>query len=101
MAVLIRGAEIFDGGGGAPFFGDVLVRGEKIEAVGPHLPAPPDAEVLDAKGRMLCPGFIDIHRHADVQPLLGWDAQAELRQGITTSVSRICFGKRRQESGHS
>ena len=43
MAVLIRGAEIFDGGGGAPFFGDVLVRGEKIEAVGPHLPAPPDA----------------------------------------------------------
>lgn len=90
MAVLIRGAEIFDGGGGAPFFGDVLVRGEKIEAVGPHLPAPPDAEVLDAKGRMLCPGFIDIHRHADVQPLLGWDAQAELRQGITTSVSGNC-----------
>ena len=56
MAVLIRGAEIFDGGGGAPFFGDVLVRGEKIEAVGPHLPAPPDAEVF------LCPfGKIENH----------------------------------------
>lgn len=93
MAVLIRGAEIFDGGGGAPFFGDVLVRGEKIEAVGPHLPAPPDAEVLDAKGRMLCPGFIDIHRHADVQPLVAGTrrpscGRASRRRFPATAASR-------------
>lgn len=71
MVVLIRGAQIYDGGGGAPFLGDVLVQGETIEAVGPGLPAPPGAAVLEAAGKMLCPGFIDIHRHADVQPLLG------------------------------
>ena len=90
MVVLIRGAQIYDGGGGAPFLGDVLVQGETIEAVGPGLPAPPGAAVLEAAGKMLCPGFIDIHRHADVQPLLGWSAEAELRQGITTSVSGNC-----------
>lgn len=90
MVVLIRGAQIYDGGGGAPFLGDVLVQGETIEAVGPGLPAPPGAAVLEAAGKMLCPGFIDIHRHADVQPLLGWSAEAELRQGITASVSGNC-----------
>jgi len=44
--------------------GDVLVDGDKIVAVGPELPAPPDAEVLDAEGRVLMPGFVDCHTHA-------------------------------------
>lgn len=44
--------------------GDVLVDGDKITAVAPELPAPPDAEVLDAEGRVLMPGFVDCHTHA-------------------------------------
>ncbi len=44
--------------------GDVLVDGDKIVAVGPELPAPPDAEVIDAEGRVLMPGFVDCHTHA-------------------------------------
>lgn len=44
--------------------GDVLVQDGKIAAVGPTLPAPADAEVIDADGRVLMPGFIDCHTHA-------------------------------------
>ena len=43
--------------------GSVLVDGEKIVAVGPHVDAPPDAERLDATGCVVMPGFVDTHRH--------------------------------------
>lgn len=44
--------------------GDVLVADDKIAAVGPRLDAPADAEIIDANGRVLLPGFIDCHTHA-------------------------------------
>lgn len=44
--------------------GDVLVQDGKIAAVGSDLPAPPDAEVIEADGRVVMPGFIDCHTHA-------------------------------------
>jgi imidazolonepropionase len=44
--------------------GDVLVRDGKIAAVGPDLPAPGDAEIVEADGRVLMPGFVDCHTHA-------------------------------------
>ncbi|PBI95804.1 Atrazine chlorohydrolase [Variovorax boronicumulans] len=42
---------------------DLLIDGDRIAAVGPNLQAPPDAEVIDAKGMVLMPGLIDGHRH--------------------------------------
>ncbi|MFA1541277.1 amidohydrolase family protein [Actinomadura monticuli] len=42
---------------------DVLVEDGRIAAVGPGLPAPADAEVVDATGRIVMPGFVDTHRH--------------------------------------
>lgn len=44
--------------------GEVLVAEGKIAAVGEKLEAPPDAEVIDAAGRVLMPGFVDCHTHA-------------------------------------
>ncbi len=44
--------------------GDVLIQGDKIAAVAPELPVPPDTEVIDADGRVLMPGFVDCHTHA-------------------------------------
>ena len=44
--------------------GDVLVTGGAIAAVGPTVEAPADSEVIDAKGRVLMPGFVDCHTHA-------------------------------------
>lgn len=44
--------------------GEVLVTGDRIAAVGPKVEAPPEAEVIDANGRVLMPGFVDCHTHA-------------------------------------
>lgn len=44
--------------------GEVLVVGDKIAAVGPKVEAPADAQVIDAAGRVLMPGFVDCHTHA-------------------------------------
>ena len=82
--ILFRHAQIYDGTGQKPFLGDVLVRNDRIAEV------PEDTEILEADGKLLCPGFIDIHCHADVQPLLNSKSEAEFRQGITTAVSGNC-----------
>ena len=60
---------LFTGGrvvsGSAVVEADVLVDGEKIAAVAPHIDAP-DAEVVDVTGKLLLPGFIDAHTHFDL-----------------------------------
>ncbi|MBP2330341.1 cytosine/adenosine deaminase-related metal-dependent hydrolase [Kibdelosporangium banguiense] len=60
--------------------GDVLVRGERIEQVGRELPAPDDAEVIDATGGILMPGMIDTHRHMWQTALRGFGADWTLTQ---------------------
>ena len=44
--------------------GDVLITADKITAVGPRIEAPVGAEIIEAQGRVLMPGFIDCHTHA-------------------------------------
>ncbi len=44
--------------------GEVLLEGDRIAAVGPKVEAPAGAEVIDANGRVLMPGFVDCHTHA-------------------------------------
>lgn len=62
--VIIRGGTIYDGGEGAPFVGDVAIRGDQIVHVGPPggFTAP---RIVDAKGMIVAPGFVDPHTHAD------------------------------------
>lgn len=54
---------------------DIWIQGDKISAVAPELPLPPDAEVIDADGRVLMPGFVDCHTHAcgPSAPLDEWE----------------------------
>ncbi|MBJ7438691.1 MAG: amidohydrolase family protein [Sphingopyxis sp.] len=62
--VIIRGGTIYDGGEGEPFVGDVAIRGDRIVHVG-RLGRYTAARVIDAKGMIVAPGFIDPHTHAD------------------------------------
>ena len=62
-ATLIRGAHIFDGTGAAASVGDVLIRSDRIVAVGPNIRAPRGARVVDARGLTLLPGLHDLHTH--------------------------------------
>ena len=84
---VIRGGTVIDGNGGAPFRADIGIRGGKIAAVGSCGEA---AQTLDAAGRYVTPGFLDIHRHGDAAVFRPGFGRAELRQGLTTIVNGNC-----------
>lgn len=89
LDTLIRDARVIDGTGRAAFTTDVALRDGLVEAIG----ALGDAqafEVIDARGRVLTPGFIDIHRHADAAVFRAGFGRAELSQGLTTLVNGNC-----------
>jgi imidazolonepropionase-like amidohydrolase len=61
--LLIRGARIFDGTGAPAAVGNVLVRGDRIVAVGARVRAPRRSRTVDARGLTLIPGLHDLHTH--------------------------------------
>ncbi len=92
--LLVRGGIVVDGTGADPYQADVAILGDRLEAVG-TLPDDVGArEVLDASGRAVTPGFVDVHLHTDTAPLSGDpDTQGglpSLRQGVTTEVGGNC-----------
>jgi N-acyl-D-aspartate/D-glutamate deacylase len=90
--LILENAMVLDGSGGEPFGGSVGIKDGLIAAVG-GLEEAEAAKRIDAGGRVVCPGFIDVHSHADLA--LFRDDAAELlqplvRQGITTFVGGNC-----------
>ena len=81
--ILIRGGSV------AAFAADVALSGGRIAAVG-DLRGASAAQVWDASGKTVTPGFIDIHRHADAALLRPGFGAAELCQGLTTIVNGNC-----------
>lgn len=86
---LIRNASILDGSGSPAVRGDVAVSGKTIAAIG-RLDNAAAAYTIDAAGRTLTPGFIDVHRHADAALFRPDFGKAELAQGLTTILSGNC-----------
>lgn len=84
-AITITGARIVDGTGTAPRRGSVRIENDRIVAVGDAKPKDGDT-VVDAKGLVLAPGFIDIHNHSTSGLLQDPAAETQVAQGITTIV---------------
>ncbi len=84
--LVIENARIVDGTGAPAFLGGVRIEAGSITHVGPDVSPGPGAEVVDAGGRVLAPGFVDTHSHADRGILDELDAVAAVSQGITTIV---------------
>src|SRR5262245_65098634 len=63
MDLLIRNGRIVDPANGVDAPGDVLIQAGRVVRVGPRLEAPAGIETIDAEGRVIAPGFIDIHVH--------------------------------------
>jgi N-acyl-D-amino-acid deacylase len=84
--LIIRGGTVYDGSGGAPHAADVLVAGDRIARVAQNIRSA-GAEVIDARGLAVAPGFIDIHAHTDTVLLTHPLAESKLRQGVTTEVA--------------
>ncbi len=84
--VLIAGGTVIDGSGGTPYRADVAISGDRIVRVS-RSPLERDSatRVIDATGRVVAPGFIDLHAHLD--PLLRLPgAESAVRQGVTTAL---------------
>jgi N-acyl-D-aspartate/D-glutamate deacylase len=87
--MIIRGGKLVDGNGGVPFRGDVAVKDGLIVEVAPRVDGTA-RRVIDATGRLVTPGFVDIHTHYDGQ--VTWDDQMSPSSGhgVTTVVMGNC-----------
>jgi N-acyl-D-amino-acid deacylase len=83
--VVIRGGSVYDGTGGAPFVGDVALRGDRIAYIGPHAPGRA-AEEFSARGKAVTPGFVNMLAHPEESLLIDGRALSDLRQGVTLEV---------------
>ena len=91
--LLIANAFVLDGTGGPAIPASVAVQGDRVS----HIllagePEPSAALRVDAEGRVLAPGFIDVHTHSDVTPFVEPGMESMLRQGVTTMVVGNCGG---------
>lgn len=89
LDVVFRGARIIDGTGTPWFLGDVGVLDGRIVAVG-SLSKEKTRLSIDVGGRVLAPGFIDIHTHSDFVVFRDPVMLSKLAQGVTTQVAGQC-----------
>ncbi|KPL87466.1 N-acyl-D-amino-acid deacylase family protein [Levilinea saccharolytica] len=87
--LIFRNGLVIDGSGAAAFRADVGVRGSQIAAVG-DLSQAEAAQVVDASGLMVAPGFIDMHSHGDFMLPFLPTADSKVQQGITLEVVGNC-----------
>lgn len=87
--LVVRGGMVVDGSGAEPFEADIVVNGDRIAAVEPKT-ARQGREELDARGKIVTPGFVDLHTHYDGQAT--WDSHLapSSLHGVTTGIMGNC-----------
>jgi N-acyl-D-amino-acid deacylase len=87
--IIIKKGRIIDGTGNPAYTSDIGIKYGKIEKIGYNIKDDTNISI-DAKGYIVCPGFIDIHSHTDyVLPLLS-KVESTIQQGITTQTIGMC-----------
>jgi N-acyl-D-amino-acid deacylase len=90
---VIRNALVYDGTGAPPVGADLAVRGDRIAATGAPgslAATAAEADVLDAAGLAVAPGFIDVHTHDDFAAVLHPDMHFKTLGGVTTCIVGNC-----------
>lgn len=87
--MILRNGTVVDGTGAPARSADVAIAGGRIVQVAPSIDDPA-AATLDVRGRVVCPGFIDIHTHSDLTLLSAPSATSAITQGTTTQVVGNC-----------
>jgi N-acyl-D-amino-acid deacylase len=85
LDVLIRGGRVIDGAGNPWYEADVGIADGRVAAVG-RLADEQAGRVIDAGGLFVCPGFVDMHTHSDLQLLVNPAHEAKVHQGVTLEV---------------
>ncbi|WP_315722610.1 MULTISPECIES: N-acyl-D-amino-acid deacylase family protein [unclassified Bradyrhizobium] len=86
--LVIRGGTIADGSGGELYEADVAIADGRIVAVGKV--AASGREEIDARGRLVTPGFVDVHTHYDGQVTWSHDISPSSQNGVTTAIMGNC-----------
>ena len=86
--LVIRGGTIADGGGGELFEADIAITGGRISEVGKV--AGKGTEEIDARGKLVTPGFVDVHTHYDGQVTWSQDITPSSQNGVTTAIMGNC-----------
>ena len=86
--LILRNGMIVDGSGNCWFVGDIGIKAGRIREIGR---IEGDANtILDVSDLVVCPGFIDIHSHSDITPLVNPKSESKIMQGVTTEVVGNC-----------
>ena len=83
--LLIIHGHVVDGSGSPWFEASVAVKDGKVADIG-RLEGAAATRVIDARGLVVAPGFIDLHSHSDYTLLVDGTAQSKIRQGVTTEI---------------
>src|SRR6266545_5544775 len=86
LDLLIRDGLIIDGTGNPGFYGAVGVEGEQVRILRGDLSGVEAVRAIDAKGKIICPGFIDMHAHSGLVMLAEPSHEPKVRQGVTTEL---------------
>ena len=89
LDLLIRNGTVFDGSGRPGFVADVAIEGNRIVHIG-RLESAVARQVIDATGKAVAPGFIDIHTHSELPLLVDGRAMSKVMQGVTLEVVGNC-----------
>ena len=87
--LLIRDAEIIDGSGSSRFRGSVGVKGDRISDIG-NLNGATAEKIINAEGKVLTPGFVDVHTHLDAQVFWDETLSPSPLHGVTTVIGGNC-----------
>jgi N-acyl-D-amino-acid deacylase len=87
--IVLANSRIVDGCGNPWFWGDLAIDGGRVVAVG-EPGTLRGRRGIDAAGRFVVPGFVDVHTHSDLSILVNRQAESVVRQGVTTEVIGNC-----------
>ena len=87
--LILRGGTVVDGKRSQPYAADICIREGRIARIAPE-GGEEAREVVDVSGLAVAPGFIDIHTHSDACPLVDYEPESKLHQGITTEITGNC-----------
>jgi len=87
--IILRGGDVIDGSGAMRFRADVAIAGDRIAAIG-KVDRVAGAREIDVSGRVIAPGFIDVHTHDDRALLATPEMAMKASQGVTTVVTGNC-----------
>ncbi|GAB4025371.1 N-acyl-D-amino-acid deacylase family protein [Spirosoma gilvum] len=83
--ILIRNGLLYDGSGQLPKLGDVGIQGDRVVAVG-KLAGAKASTVIDAKGKAVSPGFVNVLSHTGIELLRDGRSMSDTKQGVTTEI---------------